>query len=104
LAKCYVSTKQLTLCGARVASPSIPCAPPSKQIDKNLNSSPGTAAEGSCFARAFEDGLVDIVPTLDEVLCNPCSGFLCGFLSTSTQRAGDPLANSLYDFFAEIAG
>jgi hypothetical protein len=69
-----------------------------------LDGSACTAAKGSCFACTFEDGLVNVVATLDKVLCDARGGFLCGFLATSTQRTGDPLANSLYDFFAEIAG
>jgi hypothetical protein len=76
----------------------------SKQVHEYLNGRTGTAAQGSCFARTLENGLVDVVATLDKVLCDARCGFLCGFFATSAQRADYALAESLNQFFAEVAG
>ena len=74
----------------------------SKQVHKHLNGRTGSAAEGTCFARALKDRLVDVVATLDKVLCDARTGFLCGFFAAGAQCAYYPVTESLHDLFAEI--
>jgi hypothetical protein len=59
------------------------CPTTCKQVNEHLNSGTGSAPEGSCFACTFEDGLVNVIATLDKVLCDTCGGFLCGFFTAS---------------------